>query len=111
MLVLSIPEYFNELLENGRLTTIASLRELCGIVKVTVDFSIMLVVAILGAKHCWTHRTGKMFDVVFAVQRCDVRTPKSAAAFEAKKVQTSEVVCLTEGKLSRPIIRVDRKEL
>ena len=110
MLVLSIAEDFNKLLENGSLTTIATLRELCGIMKVTVDFSIMLVVAILGAKYCRTYRTGEMFDVIFAVKRCDVGTPESAAAFEAKKVQTSEVVCLTERKLSRSILRVDRKE-
>jgi hypothetical protein len=50
MLILSIAENLNKLLQNRRLTPIAPLGELCGIVVVTVNLSIMLVIAILGAK-------------------------------------------------------------
>lgn len=50
MLVLPIAENFHKLLEDSRLTAIASLRKLSGVVVVAVDVAIMLVVAVLGAK-------------------------------------------------------------
>jgi hypothetical protein len=48
------------------------LGELCGVVVVTVDATLMLVVAVGCAEHGRAHGAGKVFNVVFAVERCDV---------------------------------------
>jgi hypothetical protein len=55
MLILAVPEYLDELLENSCLAAIASLGKLCGIVVVAVDLAIVLIVAILGTEDRGTH--------------------------------------------------------
>lgn len=50
MLVLTVPEYLDKLLENGGLTAVTALCELGGIMVVAVDISVMFVVAVLGSK-------------------------------------------------------------
>jgi len=67
MLVLPIPEYLHELLENRSLASITSLRKLGRVMKVTEDLPVMFVVAVLRAKDCRTHRAGEMVDVVFSI--------------------------------------------
>ena len=51
MLVLSVSEDLNKLLENGRVTSIAPLSELRGVVIMTVHLSVVLVIAVLSAEH------------------------------------------------------------
>ena len=72
MLILAIAEDFNELFQNRCLTAVAPLSELGGVVVVTVDASLVLVVAVGCAEHCGTYGAGKVLNVVFAVERCDV---------------------------------------
>lgn len=50
MLILSISEDLDKLLKNCRLTSVALLSELGGVVIVTVDLAIVFVVAVLRAK-------------------------------------------------------------
>jgi len=72
MLILSIPKYLDELLENGGLTAVASLGELGRVVVMTVNSAVVFVVTILSTKHGWTYGTGEMLNVIFSVQGCDV---------------------------------------
>lgn len=55
MLVLAVPEDFHELFEDRSLTAITPLRELGRVVIVTVYFALMLIIAILCTKNCWTY--------------------------------------------------------
>jgi hypothetical protein len=43
-------------------------------VVMAVHVAFMLVVAVLCTKDGWAHRTRKVLDVIFAVERCDVGT-------------------------------------
>ncbi len=72
MLVLAVSEYLHKLLENCCMATITSLRKLGRVMIVTIDLSVVLVVAVLCTKHSWAHRTSEMIDVVFAVERGNV---------------------------------------
>ena len=72
VLILSIPEDFDELFQDRSLTSIAALSELSGVVIVTIDLSIVLVVAILGAKYRRAHRASEVVNVVFPVKGCDI---------------------------------------
>lgn len=72
MLILTIAEYFHKLLEDCCLAAIASLSELCRVMVVAVNLAIMLIIAVLGAKYRWTHRTGKMIYVILAIKCCDI---------------------------------------
>ena len=55
MLVLAVPKDLHELFEDRSLTAIAPLRELGRVVIVTVYVALMLVIAILCTKNCWTY--------------------------------------------------------
>ena len=67
MLILSISKDFDELLEDGGVTAIAPLRELCRIMIMAVHFAFVFVVTILRPKDCRTDRASKMFDVVLVI--------------------------------------------
>ena len=67
MLILSVPKYFDELLQYCGLAPITPLRELCRIVIVAIYLALMFVVAVLSAEYCRTDRAGEMFDVVFTI--------------------------------------------
>jgi len=70
MLILAIAEDFHKLLEYSSLAPITLLRELCGIVVVTVDAALMLVVTIPRSKDCRAHGACEMLNVVFPLQGC-----------------------------------------
>lgn len=72
MLILSISEDLDKLLKNCRLTSVALLSELGGVMIMAVDLSIVLIVAVLSTEHGRTERTGKMVDVILSLERCDV---------------------------------------
>ena len=74
MLVLALPEDLNKLFQNRGVTSITTLCELCRVVVVAVDTSIMFVVTVLGAKDCWAYRTGEMIYVIFSVKGSNVGT-------------------------------------
>jgi len=80
VLILPIAVYFHKLLENCCLAAIAALRKLCRIMVVAVNVTVVLIIAVLRTKYCGTQGAGKMVDVVFAVQSCDVGTAQSSAA-------------------------------
>lgn len=111
MLILAVPEYLDELLEDGCLATVATLRELGGIVVMTINLAFMFVVAVFGTEDGRAYRTGKMFDVIFPFQRSDVGASESTAALEAEKIKSPEVVRLAERILAVSIFVVYRKEL
>jgi hypothetical protein len=72
VLILTIAEYFNELLENRIVAPVTSLGKTCRIVVVTEDVPVVLIVTILRAEHGRTKRAREMLNVVFAVQGGDV---------------------------------------
>ena len=84
MLVLAIPEDFNELFKDRRLTAITPLGKLGGVMVVTVHAALVLVVTIRCTKYGGTHGTREMLDVVFPVERCDVGASQSLPALEAE---------------------------
>ena len=67
MLILAVSKDLDELLEDGSVTPIAPLRELCRVMIMAIYFAFVFVVAILGAKDCRTGRAGKVFDMILAV--------------------------------------------
>jgi len=110
MLVLAVPEDFDKLLEDGCLAAITPLGKLGRIMVVAIDLAIVFVVAVRRAKYCWTHRTGKVVDMVFAVESSDVGCTKSLAALVAEETQASEVIRLAKGVLAVAILIVDGEE-
>lgn len=72
------------------------LGELGRIMEVTVDFVFVFVVRVLGAKYCRTHGASKMFNMVFAFQCRNIRAAEGTAARMTEKLQSSEVVSLTQ---------------
>lgn len=51
MLVLPIAENLDKLLEDCSVTSMATLRKLSRVMEMAVDFALMFVVGVLGAKH------------------------------------------------------------
>lgn len=80
MLVLTVAHDLDELLENGCLTTIASLCEFEGEMIVTIYTTIVLVVRILGTEDGRTDRASEVLDVKLLVQSCYIRASQSTAA-------------------------------
>lgn len=83
VLVLAVPEYLYKLLQYGCLTPVAFRSKACRVVVVAIDFGVVLVIRVLGAKDCWTDTTCKVFNVVFPVERRDVRAAQGLSAVVA----------------------------
>lgn len=73
VLVLTVTEDLDKLLKNCRLTTVALLRELGGVMVVAVDLPIVFVVAVLRAEDGRTEGAREVVDVVFSLQGRDIR--------------------------------------
>ena len=86
VLILPIAVDFHELLEDGGMATIASLSELCGVVEMAIDLRFMLIITVLGSENGRTDGAGKMFNVVFTLQRSDVGSAKRATTCVADKI-------------------------
>lgn len=111
MLILSVSENFDKLFQYRRLAPIAPLCKLCRIVIVTVNLSLVFIIAVLRAKNCWTDRASEMLDVVFAIQGSDIGAAKSTSAIETQEIEATEVVSLAQRILSTFILFiVDREE-
>lgn len=110
MLVLTISENFDKLLEDRRLTSIASLRKLGGIVVMAIDFAFVLIVAVRCSEDGWADRASEMFDVVFAIKSSDIGTSESAATLETEKIESTKIICLAQGILARTIFSINWKE-
>jgi hypothetical protein len=80
VLVLAVSEDFDKLLENRGLTPIAALSKPRRVMVMAINVSFVFIVAILGTEHGRANRTGEVLDMIFALQSCDVGSPKSAAA-------------------------------
>jgi hypothetical protein len=111
VLILTIPEYFHKLFENGRLTSIAALSKLCRIVEMTINLAIVFVVAVLRAKYGWAHGAREVIDVVLLIQSRDVRSSERPIALMAYKIQSSEVISFAQRVLAFAILFVDWEEL
>ena len=96
MLVLSIAEDFNKLLQDGILATMTALCKAGRVMVVAVDIPIVLVVAVLSAEYGRTHRAGEVLNVVFAVEGGDVGAAQGTAASEAEEIEAAEVIRLAE---------------
>lgn len=99
VLILTITEDLHELFQDGRLTAITALGKLGGIVVVTVYATLVLVVAVGRAEDGGAYGAGEMLDMVFAVESCNIRASEGLSAFEAEKVEPSEVVGFAQGVL------------
>ena len=82
MLVYAVSKDLHELLQDCRLTTVALLRELGRVVVVAVDASFMFVIAVLRTEDRGADRAGEVFDMIFPVERRDVRTSQCASTCE-----------------------------
>lgn len=78
---------------------------------VAIDLSIMLVVAVLGAKDSRTERACEMVNVIFTFQCRDIGSPESAATLIAEQAESSKVVGLAKGVLAVAVFVVGREEL
>lgn len=83
VLILTVPKDLHKLFQDCRLTAIAPLRVLGGVVIVAIDLSLVFVVAVLGTKDGGAHRAGEMFNMIFAVESGNVGTAKSTTTFVA----------------------------
>lgn len=111
MLVLSITEDLDKLLKNCRLTSITFLCKLGGVVVVAINLSIVLVIAILGAKDGSTKRACEVVNVIFPFQGRNVGSPEGATTLIAEQAESSKVVGLAKGVLAVAIFIVGREEL
>lgn len=111
MLVLTIAEDLNELLEDGRVAAMAPLGKLSRVMEVTVDFALVLIIRILSTEYCRTYRAREVFDVIFAVQRRNVGATKSATTLVAEQIQSSKVIGLAKRILATAIRRINREKL
>ena len=80
MLILTVSEDFDELLEDGILAALAALRKFVRIVIMAVHVAFVLVIAVFGSELCRTDGACEMLDMVLPVQGGDVGTSKRAAA-------------------------------
>lgn len=72
MLVLTVTKDFDKLLKNCRLTSVTLLSKLGGVVVVTIDLAIVLIVTVLRTKDGRAQGASEVVDVVFALERSDV---------------------------------------
>ena len=84
MLVLSVSKDFDKLLQYRRLTSVASLSELGGVVIMAVHLPFVLVIAVLSSEDSRAYGACEMFDVVFPLQCSNVRSSQRAAAVVAQ---------------------------
>jgi hypothetical protein len=73
MLILTITKDLNKLLQNGVVTTMTPLRKSCGVVVMTINVSIMFVVAVLCAEYCWAYGASEVLNMILSVQSSYIR--------------------------------------
>lgn len=83
MLVLTVAEYLDELLENCCLAAIAALSELRRVVIMAIYVAIMLIVAVLRPENRGAECAREVVDMVFAIESCNVRASQSSTALVA----------------------------
>ena len=66
------------------MTAVTPLGKLGGIMEMAVDLALMFVIGILRTKNGRTHGTGEMFDVIFAIQGCDVGAAQGTTTLMTK---------------------------
>lgn len=110
VLILPVAENLHKLLQYGGLAAITSLCEARRVVVMTVDVSVVLVVAVLCAERRRAHRAREMVDVVLSIQRRHVRASKGATALVAQEVKPTKIVGFAERILSATVFAVDGKE-
>ena len=84
MLILSISQDLNKLLEDSSMTSITPLSKLCRVVIMTVDLIFVLIVAVLRPKDRGTNRASEVLDMIFPFQSSDVGSTKSSSTSETE---------------------------
>lgn len=110
VLVGTISEKLDKLLQDGSLAAVAPLGKLRGIVIVTIDLPVVFVVAVLCTKDRRANRAGKMLNVIFSIQGGDVGPAQSAITLVTQQPEPAKIVSLAEGILATAILPVDGKE-
>lgn len=77
---------------------------------VAVDLGVVLVVRVLRAKDGGAHRACEVLNMILVVERSDVAPAQGSSTGLAHKVESPEIVALTEWILF-PILLSDGKEL
>lgn len=111
MLVLTVTKNLDKLLKNCRLTSVTFLGKLGGVVVMAINLSIVLIVAVLGAKDSGTKRACEMVNVIFAFQGRDVGSPEGTTTLIAEQAESSKIICLAEGVLTLAVVVVGGEEL
>lgn len=111
MLVLSVTKDLDKLLKYCRLTSVAFLCKLSGVVVVTIDLPIVLIVAVLGPKDSRTEGAREMVNMIFPFQGRDVGSPEGAPTLVAEQAKSSKVISLAKGVLALAIFVVGWEEL
>jgi hypothetical protein len=86
VLILTIAEDFDKLLENGILTSLTALCKFGRIVIMAVHVAFVLVVTIFGSELCRADGTREMLNMVLPVQGGDVGTSKGTATRMAEEI-------------------------
>ena len=110
MLILPISEDLHELLQNCCLAAVATLCKVRGIVVVTVYLPLVLVVTILSTKDSRAHGAGEMFNVVFSLNSCDIRSAERPSTRVAQQVESPKIIGLTQRVLANAVLVIHRKE-
>ena len=110
MLVLTVPEDFDELLKDRSLAAVAALCKSRRVVVVAIDIAIVLIIAVFCSESSRANRAGKVVDMVLAIERGYVRSTKGSTAIGAQKVESSEVVRFAQRILATAILFIDGKE-
>lgn len=69
-----------------------------------VDLALVLVVAVLSSKDRGTDRAGEVINMVFSLERGDVRASEGPTTLEAYEVEAREVVGFAERVLVRRMV-------
>lgn len=94
--VLAIAVNLDELLQDRGPTSCAFDGVVERIVIVAIDLAVMFIVRVLRTKDCRTHGACEVLNVIFVVQRRDIGATKSSSTRLAHKVESPEIVALTQ---------------
>ena len=86
MLILPVPENFNELLKYRGEAAVAALSKSSGVVVMTIHLPIVLVIAVLCPESSRTHRACEVIDMVLAVKSSDIRPSQCTTTTTADQV-------------------------
>lgn len=75
-----------------------------------IDFAVVLIIGVLRTKDGGTDTTRKMLDMVFAVERGDVRSTQGFPAIMTQQIKSPKIVLFAQRVLALAILIVHGKE-